>query len=256
MTELAALLFDIDGTLAETEDIHCEAFNEAFANANLGWHWSRALYGQLLAVTGGKERIRYYLENRGIEKPQVEDLDKYIAALHADKTRIYTDKVKTGQVPLRPGVRRLIEEARAAGVRLAIATTTTPDNVSALLQASLDPDSESWFEVIAAGGVVPEKKPAPDIYNYTLDRMGLEGYQCLALEDSRNGLLSALGASVPTLITLSRYTTDQDFTGASLVVDQLGEPGEPSKVLAGHMNGSRYVNLDVLRQVHADASSH
>lgn len=251
MTELAALLFDIDGTLAETEDIHREAFNETFARAGLDWHWSRDLYAQLLAVTGGKERIRYYLENRGIEKPQVEDLAGYIAELHADKTRIYTDKVKTGQVPLRPGVRRLIDEARAVGMRLAIATTTTPDNVSALLQSSLDPNSESWFEIIAAGGVVPSKKPAPDIYNYTLEHMELEGAQCLALEDSANGLRSALDASVPTLITLSRYTLDQNFAGALLVVDQLGEPDKPSKVVAGSMNGASYVNLDVLQRLHA-----
>jgi HAD superfamily hydrolase (TIGR01509 family) len=255
MAELAALLFDIDGTLAETEDIHCEAFNEAFANADLDWHWSRALYGELLAVTGGRERIRYYLENWGIEIPKIADLDAYIAELHADKTRIYTEKVRTGQVPLRPGVRRLINEARAAGMRLAIATTTTADNVSALLQASLDPGAESWFEIIAAGGVVPAKKPAPDIYKYTLERMGLEGRQCLALEDSHNGLVSALAASVPTLIITSRYTVEQDFTGASLVVDQLGEPDAPSRVLAGYMNGAAYVNLDVLRRVHA-ASQH
>lgn len=255
MTELAALLFDIDGTLAETEDVHCEAFNEAFASAGLDWHWSRELYGQLLAVTGGRERIRYYLESRDIKRPEVADLDAYIADLHADKTQIYTDKVRTGQVPLRPGVRRLIDEARAAGMRLAITTTTTPDNVSALLQASLDPASESWFEIIAAGGVVPAKKPAPDIYFYALERMGLEGNQCLALEDSRNGLLSALAASVPTIITTSHYTVNQDFSGASLVVDQLGEPDSPSRVLAGHMNGAAYVHLNVLRQIHA-ASQH
>lgn len=255
MSELAALLFDVDGTLAETEDIHCEAFNEAFANANLDWYWSRELYGELLAVTGGKERIRYYLDSRGTKRPPVDDLEAYIAALHADKTRIYTDKVKTGQVPLRPGVRRLIDEARAAGVRLAITTTTTPDNVSALIQASLDPEAESWFEVIAAGSVVPAKKPAPDIYIYALGRMGLEGRQCLAVEDSRNGLRSALDASVPTLVAPSRYTVGQDFTGAALVVDHLGEPSRPSRVLAGRMNGAAYVNLDVLRRIHT-ASQH
>ncbi|RRQ20662.1 HAD-IA family hydrolase [Thiohalobacter thiocyanaticus] len=250
MTELQALLFDVDGTLAETEEVHREAFNAAFAEAGLDWHWDEATYGDLLSVTGGRERIRFFLEKYRPPFEPPADLDGYIAGLHQAKTRIYTERVAGGGLPLRPGVRRLLEEARAAGLRLAIATTTTPDNVIALLRASLAPDAEDWFELIAAGGIVPSKKPAPDIYHHTLDAMGLAPQACLALEDSHNGLLSARAAAIPTLITVSHYTRDQDFSGAALVVDQLGEPGAPCRVLAGEAGATEYVDVALLREIH------
>ena len=151
MAELAALIFDVDGTLADTErDGHRVAFNRAFADAGLDWEWSVELYGKLLAVTGGKERIRHYLDhfNTAFERP--DGLDEFIAGLHAAKTEHYTRMLSEGLIPLRSGVKRLLQEARDAGMRLAIATTTTPANVSALLNYSLAPDAADWFEVIAA----------------------------------------------------------------------------------------------------------
>ncbi|BAZ94148.1 phosphatase [Thiohalobacter sp. COW1] len=250
MTELQALLFDVDGTLAETEEVHREAFNAAFAAAGLDWHWDQATYGDLLGVTGGRERIRFFLEKYRPAFSPPADLDAWIADLHKAKTRIYTERVAGGGVPLRPGVRRLLEEARAAGLRLAIATTTTPDNVIALLKASLAPDAEDWFELIAAGGIVPSKKPAPDIYHYTLEAMQLSPQACLALEDSHNGLISALAADIPTLITVSHYTRGQDFSGAALVVDQLGEPGQPFRLLAGEAGEADCVDVALLRRLH------
>lgn len=252
MTELQALLFDVDGTLAETEEVHREAFNAAFAEAGLDWHWDQATYGELLNVTGGRERIRHFLDKYQPSFTPPPDLDDYIAGLHQAKTRIYTDRVAGGEVPLRPGVRRLLEEARAAGLRLAIATTTTPDNVIALLKASIAPDAETWFEVIAAGGIVPSKKPAPDIYHYTLEAMDLPPQACLALEDSHNGLISSRAADIPTLVTVSHYTQDQDFTGAALVVDQLGEPDQPFRVLAGKAGKAGCVDVALLRRLHRD----
>lgn len=252
MTELQALLFDVDGTLAETEEAHREAFNAAFAEAGLDWHWDQATYGELLSVTGGRERIRYFLDQYRPPLTPPADLDGWIAGLHQAKTRIYTERVAGGGVPLRPGVRRLLEEARAAGLRLAIATTTTPDNVIALLKASIAPDAEEWFELIAAGGIVPRKKPAPDIYHYTLEAMGLPPQACLALEDSHNGLISARAAAIPTLISVSHYTRGQDFSGAALVVDQLGEPDQPFRVLAGDAGEAACVDVALLRRVHRD----
>ena len=169
---LQALLFDVDGTLADTErDGHRIAFNQAFADAGLDWEWSPELYGELLAVTGGKERIRFYLDkyNPSFQRPA--EFDSFVADLHKAKTKHYTELLNTGAIPLRPGVKRLLEEARAAGLRLAIATTTTPANVSALLKNTLGDEGESWFEVIAAGDIVPAKKPAADIYEYTLKEM-------------------------------------------------------------------------------------
>ncbi|MCA1804536.1 MAG: HAD hydrolase-like protein [Xanthomonadaceae bacterium] len=168
MSELQALLFDVDGTLADTEEIHRQSFNEAFAAAGLDWDWSPRRYGELLAVTGGKERIRHYLENEGIPLAPPQGLDAFIAELHQAKTEYYTRTVGTGGMPLRPGVKRLLLEARQAGLRLGIATTTTPENVTALLVNSLAADSCDWFEVIAAGGVVPRKKPDPGIYAYAI----------------------------------------------------------------------------------------
>ncbi len=251
---LQALIFDVDGTLADTErNGHRPAFNKAFAAAGLDWVWSVELYGELLKVTGGKERIRRYLQAHRPDFKVSGDVDAFITRLHLAKNRIYADMVAAGDVPLRPGVKRLLLEARAAGVRLAIATTTSMENVTALLEHCIGPEAQSWFEVIGAGDMVPAKKPAPDIYYYTLEALRLRSEQCLALEDSGNGLRSALVAKVPTLVTVSDYTMQDDFSGAAVVLDHLGEPELPARVLAGDLGGATYVDVDALRAVHARA---
>ena len=251
MEKLEALLFDVDGTLADTErDGHRVAFNRAFAEAGLDWEWSEALYGKLLAVTGGKERIRHYLDtvNTAYERPT--DLDGFIAGLHASKTRHYTKMLGQGVIPLRPGVKRLITEAKAAGMRLAVSTTTTPANVTALLEHALDPDAMSWFEVIAAGDVVPAKKPAPDIYHYAMEHLGLAPEQCIAFEDSHNGILSSRGSGLKTIIAVNGYTESDDFSGAGIVLDHWGEPDNPFTVLQGDAGGSTTLDLDLVRRLH------
>lgn len=254
MAELKALLFDVDGTLADTEkDGHRVAFNVAFAEAGLDWDWSVELYGKLLAVTGGKERIRFYLDryNPSFRRPR--DLDGFIARLHLSKTDHYTRMLSEGLIPLRPGVRRLLAEARSAGLRLGIATTTTPSNVAALLQHSLAPDGESWFEVIAAGDIVPAKKPAPDIYIWAMQRMGLAPEHCMAFEDSENGVLAARHAGIRSIVvTTNDYTLDHDFPGASLVLDQFGEPAQPCQVLEGDPVPDSMLGVQHLRQLHTD----
>ncbi|MBE9516654.1 MAG: HAD family hydrolase [Proteobacteria bacterium] len=248
---LEALIFDVDGTLADTErDGHRVAFNQAFAEAGLDWNWDEDMYGKLLAVTGGKERMRYYVDEFRPDYVKPENFDEMVPTLHAAKTRFYTELLNKGGIPLRPGVRRLIEEARTAGLRLAIATTTTPANVSALLVNTLGAGSESWFEVIGAGDIVPAKKPAPDIYDFVLKQMKLQPSQCIAFEDSRNGILSSLGAKLPTVITVNGYTENDDFSGAAVVLDQMGEPGSPATVLAGNSLSADCLNLDVIRALH------
>lgn len=250
MSSLMALIFDVDGTLADTErDGHRPAFNRAFTDAGLDWHWDEALYGKLLAITGGKERMRHYLETYRPDIDSASVTDSQIADLHAAKTRHYTNMLADAAVPLRTGVRRLLDEARAAGIRLAIATTTTPANVEALLASTLGPESLQWFDVIAAGDIVPAKKPAPDIYVYALKELGLTADQCIAFEDSDNGVRAATGAGLRTIVTVNDYTQEHDFTGATLVLDHLGEPGEPVCVLAGEPGDLEHINLDVLKQL-------
>ncbi len=219
---LQALIFDVDGTLADTErDGHRPAFNAAFREAGLDWEWDEALYGELLAVTGGKERIAHFVARHRPEFAQWPDYAEQVAALHKAKTRHYTRLAAAGRIPLRSGVARLLAEARAAGLRLAVATTTSPENVSSLLVPALGPDAMAWFEVVGAGDVVPAKKPAPDIYRWVLERLGLPAAACLAFEDSENGLRASLGAGLATVVSPCDYTRGQDFSGAAAILDSL-----------------------------------
>ncbi|MBI5329843.1 MAG: HAD family hydrolase [Betaproteobacteria bacterium] len=221
---LKALLFDVDGTLADTErDGHRPAFNAAFREVGLDWDWDVALYGQLLAVTGGKERMKYYVERFRPDYVKPADFDALVAELHKAKTRHYTRLLAEGGIPLRPGVRRMLEEARAAGLILGVATTTTPENVTALLRHSLAADGADWFQVIAAGDIVPAKKPAPDIYVWAMQQLGLKPEECLAFEDSENGIRASLGAGLRTVVTVNDYTRDHDFSGALAVLPDLGD---------------------------------
>jgi HAD superfamily hydrolase (TIGR01509 family) len=216
-----AIIFDVDGTLAETEETHRKAFNRAFRGSGLPWDWGQDLYKDLLAVTGGKERIRYFIEDFGGEGAPQDGLDDFIRALHAEKTAAYTNMVRSGELELRPGVRTLITAAREQGYRLAIATTTTPANVDALLAASFGEMGQALFEVICAGDSVPNKKPAPDVYLRALEDLDLPAASCIAIEDSRNGLLSAHAAGIATIVTPGIYTRDENFDEAVLVIDDL-----------------------------------
>ena len=250
---LEALIFDVDGTLADTErDGHRVAFNMAFADAGLDWVWSEELYGKLLTVTGGKERIRYYLDTFNTDFTRPDNLDEFIAGLHQSKTDFYTQLLSEGGIPLRPGIERLLNEARDAGLRLAIATTTTPANVRALLVNNLGEDAESWFEVIAAGDVVPAKKPAPDIYTYAMDKMHITADKCIAFEDSYNGIKATEGAGLRTIIATNGYTHDDDFDGAVAVLTNMGEPDAPFEVLQGDkalLEKKGYISVELLKQM-------
>ena len=251
MTKLTTLLFDVDGTLAETErDGHRVAFNQAFTGAGLDWQWDTTLYGELLAVTGGKERIRYYLETVNTAFQPEGDLDALIKTLHASKTAHYVALLARNEVGLRPGVVRLMAEAREAGMRLAIVTTTTPANVTALISNTLGAAALDWFECIAAGDIVPAKKPAPDIYQYCLTQMQVIAAECLAFEDSGNGVRSSVDAGIPTLVTQNDYTAKDDFTGAVAVYNHLGEPDAPCTQLAGEGINAAYIDMKALHDLH------
>ncbi len=211
---LEALVFDVDGTLAETEEVHRRAFNETFAAFGLAWNWSVADYHGLLKTTGGKERMRAHAAAIG----QVLS-DDLIAAIHVAKTARYGELIAAGHVALRPGIADLIALARAEGLRLAVATTTNRPNVDILIRATMGREAGSVFDAIAAGDEVAAKKPAPDVFVLAAERLGLAPAACLAFEDSANGLKSALGAGMPVIVSPSRYTHDEAFAGASAVLD-------------------------------------
>ncbi|KQT54570.1 hypothetical protein ASG43_03005 [Aureimonas sp. Leaf454] len=215
---MSALIFDVDGTLAETEELHREAFNAAFVDSGLDWTWDRPRYKALLAVSGGKERLHHFLDRDGIVLP---DAQERVARLHALKTAIYADRVAEGRLVLKPGVEALIDAAEAAGIRLAVATTTTRANVDALLgSAGIDPQR---FETMVCGDAVARKKPAPDVYLAVLRALDLPASACLAFEDSWNGLTAAKEAGLRCVVTPALYTADEDFAAADLVVPDLAD---------------------------------
>ncbi|MGA2709695.1 MAG: HAD family hydrolase [Steroidobacteraceae bacterium] len=224
---LKALLFDVDGTLADTEEAHRRAFNEAFREHGLDWNWTKPQYAQLLRTTGGKERIAAYINSLPLQPAQRSAAMERIGALHKAKTAKYMRIINAGEVPLREGVERLLDEAKAAGVVLGIATTTTFDNIQALLQTTLGPDALARFAVIGAGDQVPCKKPAPDIYKYVLHRLGLRPQDCVAIEDSTNGAASAKAAGLFTIVTPCYWTEGEDFAAADLVLPGLGSDERP-----------------------------
>jgi HAD superfamily hydrolase (TIGR01509 family) len=220
---IKAIIFDVDGTLADTEDGHRKSFNKAFAESGLDWYWDVASYDKLLKVTGGKERIKYFVETFRPDFVKPADYEGFVKDLHAVKTMHYTTMLREGNIPLRPGIKQLIHDAHAAGIKLAIATTTSPENVSTLLEVGLGKDWESYFDANGCGDIVPHKKPAPDIYLWVLEKLKLAPEQCIALEDSNNGLRSALAAGIKTYVTTNPYTHWHDFDGAAGIFDDLSD---------------------------------
>jgi len=219
---LKALIFDVDGTLADTEELHRCAFNEAFRLHGLDWNWSTSKYAHLLSTTGGKERLGAYIDSLPQGAGEHRALTGRIGAIHRDKTDIYASSVAAGRVALRDGVAQLLDEAQAAGVQLAIASTTTLANIEALLRATLGRHSLERFAAIGAGDQVRYKKPAPDIHRLVLRELGRTAAECAAIEDSATGLAAAKGAGLFTLVTPCCWTEDQDFSAADWVVPSLG----------------------------------
>ncbi|HKW82698.1 MAG TPA: HAD-IA family hydrolase [Burkholderiaceae bacterium] len=224
---IEALIFDVDGTMADTEEAHRVAFNLAFDRQRLGWTWTRTEYRELLAVTGGKERIASYIETLPVSPALRQRLMARVPEIHADKTKLYSSAVRDGSVPLRDGIARLMEEALHAGCRLAIASTTTAVNIDALLQATFGPRGIEMFTVIACGDQVRHKKPAPDIYRLVLQTLGIGPERAVAFEDSSNGLRSAAAAGVWTVVTPTFWTQGGDFSAAGLLLPRLGDPAQP-----------------------------
>ena len=240
---LRALVFDVDGTLADTERFHLRAFNEAFAQEGLDWHWDEDLYTRLLEISGGKERLLHYWKmTRGhMVDVSGDGVFDTIARIHQAKTALYEAMVSAGLVALRPGVLALMEEARREGLQLAIATTTSPVNVAALLRHAIGPHWRLQFPVVCDASTAARKKPHPLVYHQVLERLQLPSEACVAFEDSENGLRAALAAGLQAVVTPTSFTEHHDFGGALRVLPTLagvnlqdiaawrGQPALPSR---------------------------
>lgn len=226
-SELAALIFDVDGTLADTEGLHLDSFNRAFEQEGTGWHWDIGLYTELLEVSGGKERLKHYwrMVNPDVTELDGGALDAMINKLHDVKTAFYEGAVQRGVIGLRPGVARLIEQASGEGIRLAIATTTSAVNVAALLTSALGPNWRHHFVAVRDASNAPLKKPHPQVYQRALQDIGLPADACLAFEDSANGLQAATSAGLSTVVTPTAFTAHHDFAGALRVRESLDGVG-------------------------------
>jgi HAD superfamily hydrolase (TIGR01509 family) len=223
---IKALIFDCDGVLVDTErDGHRVAFNQAFAAKGLDVAWDISTYGELLKIAGGKERMRSYFERAGWPSTAA-DRHAFIKELHHLKTDLFMKLVESGQLPLRSGIRRLVDEAISAPVRLAVCSTSNERAVTTIVQTLLGPERRECFDIFA-GDIVARKKPDPAIYNYACEQMGLQAGDCLVVEDSRNGLLAAKAAGMRCIITVSDYTAGENFTEADAVFSELGDPPGP-----------------------------
>jgi HAD superfamily hydrolase (TIGR01509 family) len=251
---LEALIFDVDGTLADTEETHRQAFNAAFIQFELWWDWGPQRYAELLNISGGQERLAVYVDSLKVPEPERVRLRQLVPAIHREKTRLFNELIADGRARFRPGVARLIGEAREAGLKLAIASTTTAANVAALIRTNLGPDAQRHFAVIACGDQVPDKKPAPDIYNLVLGELGLSAAACVAFEDSGNGVRAAKAAGLYTVVTPTLWTAMQDFSAADLVLHCLGDRTTPLDAAEAERVGGRWLGIAELRKLHAAAS--
>ena len=228
---LKAVIFDCDGVLVDTErDGHRVAFNRAFAAKGFDFAWSVEEYAELLKVAGGKERMRHYFDRRGWPA-EISDRDDFIREMHKLKTDLFMEIIAGGELPLRPGVGRLVDEVIDGGLMLAVCSTSNERAVNLVVETMLGSQRKAHFNTILAGDVVLKKKPDPDIYNLAMERLGLRPAECVVIEDSENGLQSAKAAGTYCVVTTNEYTVNEDFTAADLVVAELGDPPQVNVTL-------------------------
>jgi HAD superfamily hydrolase (TIGR01509 family) len=214
---LRALIFDLDGTMADTEELHRQAFNAAFIRLELWWDWSRLRYSELLEVSGGEDRLHRYVDSLAATPAEKARLHAIVPVIHYTKSQIYAELLRAGQPPLRPGVKRVVEEAREAGLKVAVVSSTASANAREIL------DRHFTVDLLVSAEEVARRKPAPDLYLRALSLLRLPAGDCLAFEDSANGLRAARAAGLATVVTPSRWTMAQDFSGAHLLLRDLSE---------------------------------
>jgi len=231
MGKMKALIFDCDGVIAETEkDGHRVSFNRAFKEMGINAEWSVEEYQELLKTAGGKERMKVYFDKHSSMLGGEGSDERLIMALHKRKTEIFMEMCAKGEMPVRYGIKRLINEAHENGILLVVCSTSNEKSVETLIKSSLGEKEYHYFSGIFAGDIVKNKKPAPDIYNMVKDKFKLNGEECFVVEDNRNGLLAAKGAGMYCVVTISFYSHDEYFKEADLVVSTLGDPGIPASI--------------------------
>ena len=242
--KIKGIIFDVDGTLADTEEIHRRAFNQAFREVDLGC-WDKKKYIELLAISGGRERIKHFLQ-QDKQWNAAEPLDQFCRNLHRRKSEIYREKLMHSRIKLRPGVKRLLNEALDKKICIGIATSSSQENLLTLLHSTLGKHSLSWFNTIVTSDVVVDKKPSPVVYQFALANLGIPPDYCVAIEDSSNGNKAALAAGLKTVITTHQFTAGSKFSGASIVADKLGEAGDTVTFRASNTFKKQYIDLELL----------
>jgi HAD superfamily hydrolase (TIGR01509 family) len=244
---LRAIIFDVDGTIADTESLHLRAFNRAFADAGLDWHWDDAAYDDLLSIEGGLARIRAWVEDHRPRDLAWAEGEGALTALHAAKSAIYLRTLENEGLPLRPGVRRLIHEARSQGIALGVCTTSSRLNFEALILNAMGFEALDWFGAVITGDDVTAPKPDPQGYAAACARLGVAPQDAVAIEAGPRGLAAARAAGLTVIACPGRGSRADDMAGAALVLSDLGDPGQPFEVLRGDPGHHGHVTLDALR---------
>jgi HAD superfamily hydrolase (TIGR01509 family) len=247
--KLKGIIFDVDGTIADTEEIHRQAFNQTFEEFNINWYWSVEKYREILFISGGKERFKKFLNEDKELKSRIENPNHFILGLHKRKSELYRAILEHDNIELRPGVIRLINEARDKKLKLGVATSSSMANLTTLFHKTLNIDPSDLFNSIVTSDTVQDKKPSPAVYQCVLAGLGLDAENCIAIEDTQNGNLAALAAGMKTIITTHAYTIDNDFRGASIVANNLGEPEEPFSLSQGNNFGQSYVDIALIEKI-------
>jgi HAD superfamily hydrolase (TIGR01509 family) len=256
---VSALIFDCDGVLSDTERYgHLPAFNKTFEEAGLPVQWTEDEYAEKLKIGGGKERMASLFTDEFVREHDLpadpEGQKGLLAQWHKTKTAHFKQLVADGKLPGRPGIRRIIADALDAGWTVAVASTSAEESVRAVLEHAAGKEAADRIRVFA-GDIVPAKKPDPSIYVLARERLGVGPQDAIVVEDSRNGLLAAVGAGLRCVVTVSGYTRDEDFGEAALVVTSLGDAGEPAAVIANR-SGADPGELVTLADLQAILTDH
>jgi HAD superfamily hydrolase (TIGR01509 family) len=249
--QVRALLFDIDGTLVDTEELHRQAYNQTFLEFGLDWEWGADLYSELLTVSGGAHRLARYIDLLEILPAEKTHLRRLIPAIHRGKSQLYGELTQRKAVRLRPGVKRLLAEAKQRGARIGFAASSASSGAQALLSSAFGQDAREVADDIVWAEQITRKKPAPDTYELLLTMLRVPAADCVAFEDSANGLASAKAVKLFTIVTPTRWTMAQQFADADLLLPSLGDPDLPLDDVTAARLGAPYLDLAQLETLRA-----